>query len=205
MSDPARVISPEARILALQRRARKKQLAKIRAGDGQKSSESSPRGGAGSNASRKAKDHPKTQDSSPIDPAQVFTRTALDATGREVAYQSPSQRDGAAQESLALAHLEAAGLHLLARNVACRVGELDLVMQDGDVLVFVEVRSRMSSRFGGAAASVTVTKQRRLARAAQVFLKTRWRGPLPRCRFDVVAISPEGIDWLRDAFTPGYT
>ena len=205
MSDSASVLSPEARILAMQRRALKKRLAKIRTEDGQARSESAPKDKASPRAGTKAKGPPRTQDRSPIDPAQVFTRTSVDATGRELAYQSPTQRDGAAQETLALAHLEAAGLQLLARNVASRVGELDLVMQDGDVLVFVEVRSRTSSRFGGAAASVTFAKQRRLASAAQVFLKTSWRGPLPRCRFDVVAISPEGVDWLRDAFTPGYT
>lgn len=201
MSNPAGVLSPEARILAMQRRARKKRLAKIRAENGSAQSESAPKG----RASPKANVQSKTQDGLPVDPAQASTRTSVDATGNELAYQSPTQRDGAAQETLALAQLEAAGLQLLARNVASRVGELDLVMQDGDVLVFVEVRSRTSSRFGGAAASVTVAKQQRLARAAQVFLKTTWRGPLPRCRFDVVAISPEGVDWLRDAFTPGYT
>ena len=205
MSNPAGVLSPEARTLAMQRRARKKRLAKIRADDRQEASGSAPKSKASPRASTKEKGPSKTSDSSPIDPAQVFTRTSVDATGRELAYQSPTQRDGAAQETLALAQLEAAGLQLLARNVASRVGELDLVMQDGDILVFVEVRSRTSARFGGAAASVTFAKQQRLARAAQVFLKTTWRGPPPRCRFDVVAISPEGIEWLRDAFTPGYT
>lgn len=205
MSDSPGVLSPEARTLAMQRRARKKRLAKIRAEDRQESLGSVPKGRSSSGASTKAKVRAKTPDRSPTDPVHVFTRTSLDATGRELAYQSPTQRDGATQETLALTHLEAAGLQLLARNVASRVGELDLVMQDGEILVFVEVRSRTSSRFGGAAASVTFAKQQRLARAAQVFLKTTWRGPLPRCRFDVVAISPERIDWLRDAFTPGYT
>lgn len=203
MSDSVGVLNPDARILAMQRRARKKRLAKIRAEDRQAASGSAPK--RRTRASTKAKDPSKTQDGSPVDPAQAFTRTSVDAAGRELAYQSPTQRNGAAQETLALAQLEAAGLQLLARNVASRVGELDLVMQDGDILVFVEVRSRTSSRFGGAAASVTFAKQQRLARAAQVFLKTTWRGPPPRCRFDVVAISPAGIDWLRDAFTPGYT
>jgi putative endonuclease len=131
----------------------------------------------------------------------LFTRS----TGDDAPHQSPTQRHGAAQESRALAHLEAAGLQLIARNVACRIGELDLVMQDGEVLVFVEVRARRSASHGGAAASVTFAKQRRLARTAQFFLKTAWRGAMPRCRFDVVAISADGIDWLRDAFTPGYT
>ena len=169
MSRDAHPLTPEANALAMQRRARKRHLAK-----------------------RAAAADPST--------------TARNA-GRsdDAPRQSPTQRHGAAQESRALAHLEAAGLHLLARNVACKVGELDLVMQDDEVLVFVEVRARRSASHGGAAASVTAAKQRRLARAAQFFLKTVWRGATPRCRFDVVAISADRIDWLRDAFTPGYT
>jgi putative endonuclease len=182
------LLTPEARLLAVQRRARKRQLAKVRA-------EADGRAG---NLSRPTK-------ARRVSSTAAFTRTADTGTPDEGVYQSPSQREGAAQEALALAYLEAAGLQLLARNVACRVGELDLVMQDGELLVFVEVRARQSARFGGAAASVTFAKQRRLARAAEFFLKTLWKGPTPRCRFDVVAISSEEVDWLCDAFTPGYT
>ncbi len=104
-----------------------------------------------------------------------------------------------------MAHLQAAGLHLLARNVACRAGELDLVMREGTVLVFVEVRARRSRQFGGAAASVDLNKQRRLVRAAQHYLQHRWQGPIPACRFDVVAVDGEDIDWMRDAFIAGYS
>ncbi|QEI08549.1 YraN family protein [Pigmentiphaga aceris] len=195
MTDKSRVLSPEARLLATQRRARKRWLAKTRTAAGE-TQPASP---------TKIKVRPTGKTAAADAPSSGFTRTALDTSGRELARQSPTQRHGAEQEALALAHLENAGLQLLARNVASRVGELDLVMQDGDILVFVEVRARSSSRFGGAAASVTFAKQQRLTRAAQVFLKTAWRGPVPRCRFDVVAISPEGIAWLRDAFTPSYT
>lgn len=195
MSARARLLTPEARLLALQRRARKRHLAKENAETDGPVRKPRP--------STKARRPAVSPDARPGEPA-AFTRT-VDTGRQDETYQSPSQRHGAAQEALALAHLEAAGLQLLARNVACRVGELDLIMQDGDILVFVEVRARRSDRFGGAAASVTFAKQQRLVRTAQFFLKTAWRGPMPHCRFDVVAISGEGIAWLRDAFTPGYT
>lgn len=111
---------------------------------------------------------------------------------------SPTQVAGEAAQAVAWRHLQAAGLTLVAANQRCRAGEIDLIVQDDEVLVFVEVRSRQSARFGGAAASVGWDKQRRLWQTAQVFLRTRWRGPLPRCRFDVVAIDDGVLTWLRD-------
>lgn len=121
--------------------------------------------------------------------------------------RSPTQRRGDRAEAAALALLQDAGLVLLARNLACRAGELDLVMRDGDVLVFVEVRARSSARYGGAAASVGVDKQRRLQRAAARFLpvlaRRHWSGALPRCRFDVIALEADGPLWLRGAFGQG--
>lgn len=87
----------------------------------------------------------------------------------------------------------------MASNVLCKRGELDLVMRDGDTLVFVEVRFRASARFGGAAASVDPRKQARLTAAAAYYLQ---RHPinLP-CRFDVIAIDGTGaIQWIRHAF-----
>jgi len=118
--------------------------------------------------------------------------------------RSPSQRRGDRAEAAALALLRRAGLVLLARNLACRAGELDLVMREGDVLVFVEVRSRGSARYGGAAASVGHAKQQRLRRAAQRFLpelaRRHWGAALPRCRFDVVAEEAGGLRWLPGAF-----
>lgn len=113
--------------------------------------------------------------------------------------RSPRQVEGAAGEEHALAHLQAQGLKLVGRNFRCKAGELDLIMQDGEVLVFVEVRKRTNRSHGGAAASVTAQKQARLIRAAQFYLQ-RYRFP-PACRFDVVAIDGERTEWLRDAFT----
>jgi len=111
---------------------------------------------------------------------------------------------GDAVETAALAYLEARGLRLLARNASARGGELDLVMQDGAALVFVEVRYRGSDAFGGGAASVDAGKRRRLVRAAQAYLLRHPRQADAPCRFDVVAASGDpaapAFDWLRDAF-----
>jgi putative endonuclease len=104
---------------------------------------------------------------------------------------------GDAAEERALHYLKAKGLELVERNFRCKGGEIDLVVRDGKTLVFVEVRQRAGRDFGGAAASVTPAKQRRLIIAAQVFLQ-RYKMP-PPCRFDVIAIDGPNMDWLRNA------
>ncbi len=112
---------------------------------------------------------------------------------------------GAASERLAAAHLQAHGLQVLAHNLRCRLGELDLVCLDGAVLAIVEVRQRGRADFGGALASVTPRKQRKIIRAARFFLqrKAEWRAyPI---RFDVLGLQglPGGanrIAWIKDAF-----
>ncbi|AOY92407.1 YraN family protein [Cupriavidus sp. USMAA2-4] len=106
---------------------------------------------------------------------------------------------GAQAEARALAHLQRHGLVLAARNYRCNGGEIDLVMQEADGgLVFVEVRQRSSRAFGGAAASVTPAKQRRVLLAASHFLAA-WPA-VPGCRFDVVAIDGARLEWLQGAF-----
>ena len=108
-------------------------------------------------------------------------------------------------EERALAHLLRAGLRLVQRNYRVgggpsrRAGEVDLILRDHDgTLVFVEVRSRRSLAQGGAAASITVAKQRRTIMAAQAFL-SKMAVP-PPCRFDVVAIDGERMEWLKAAY-----
>ncbi len=105
---------------------------------------------------------------------------------------------GAAAEQRAEAYLMARGLRLVARNWRARGGEIDLIMRDGATLVFVEVRARAGMAYGGAAASVTSTKQARLVHAARLYLATL--GQVPACRFDVVAEEAGRVVWLRDAF-----
>ncbi len=104
---------------------------------------------------------------------------------------------GQSGEDDALKHLQLHGLILQERNFLCKGGEIDLVMNERDTLVFVEVRKRAQSHYGGAAASVTTGKQRRLIVAAQVYLK-RYKMP-PACRFDVVAIDGNELTWLKNA------
>ncbi len=112
---------------------------------------------------------------------------------------------GAEWELTARRELERAGLRLRAANVRYPFGELDLVMDDAEVLVFVEVRYRRSSRFGGGAASVDARKRARLARAAGAYLAATPALARRACRFDVFSISGSGdaqtFDWIRNAFT----
>ena len=121
------------------------------------------------------------------------------------AVAATTKQAGDAAEDQALAHLQAAGLRLLERNYRTPGrggGEIDLVMAERDgTLVFVEVRKRASSAFGGAGGSISHTKQRRIVFAARHYLM-RLRTP-PPCRFDVVAIDGDRIEWLRGAFDAG--
>ena len=128
------------------------------------------------------------------------------APGRAVTTPTTRDRGNAAEDS-ALAHLQAAGLRLVVRNYRTPGrggGELDLVMRDGDTLVFVEVRHRRASSFGGGFASVDAAKRRRLVRAAQLYLGSHPRLAQLPCRFDVVESEGDpaapAIRWLKDAF-----
>ena len=111
---------------------------------------------------------------------------------------------GDAVEDAALDYLQRQGLRLLARNARARGGELDLVMLHDESLVFVEVRYRAGSGFGGGSASVDLSKRRKLVRAAQAFLLRHPQYADAPCRFDVIDASgaPQAplLDWLRDAF-----
>ncbi len=116
----------------------------------------------------------------------------------------PRRGRGLEGEEMAAAHLRAHGLTILARNPRCRFGELDLVCRDRDVLVIVEVRRRARADFGGALASITWRKQRRIVRTTE-FLMLRhagWRGS--KVRFDVIAIDDAArlLQWVVDAFRP---
>jgi len=107
-------------------------------------------------------------------------------------------------EARALALLQRAGLALLERNYITRYGEIDLVMRDGDCVVFVEVRYRGSAVQGGAAASIGVAKRGRLGRAAALYLQAHPALADRPCRFDVVAFDGAAMSapaqWLQHAF-----
>lgn len=108
-------------------------------------------------------------------------------------------------EALARQWLEQQGLVHIDSNWQCRLGEIDLIMRDGDCLVFVEVRYRKSRHFGGALASVTASKQRKLAAAAGIWL-SRQRHAVDACRFDVLGMEPDTdaklqYQWIQNAFS----
>lgn len=102
-------------------------------------------------------------------------------------------------ENRAESLLTAAGLTIEARNWRCRQGEIDLIAREGEVLVFVEVRSRTRTDYGSAAESITPAKQRRIIAAARQYLARLH--VLPPCRFDVVTLDSQGrAAWIRAAF-----
>ena len=108
-------------------------------------------------------------------------------------------REGARAEELCAGLLRRAGLTLLERNWRCRHGEIDLIAEEGDTLVFAEVRKRSGAAFGGAGESVTAAKRARLLAAARLYLTRR---PEASCRFDVFLVDGEAprVQWIRDAF-----
>jgi len=108
---------------------------------------------------------------------------------------------GAQAEQLAVQYLQQQGLKLIGQNYRGRFGEIDLIMQDGTTLVFIEVRLRRNAGFGGAAASIDTHKQQRIVRTAQQYLANLAR--IPACRFDVVlldGVEERNMQWLKNAF-----
>lgn len=109
------------------------------------------------------------------------------------------KNSGAAAEQRAAAYLQQNGLLLLESNFRCRFGEVDLIMKEGAVLVFVEVRLRGNNAFGGAAASITAAKQGKIIKAAQFYLLALHTQP--PCRFDAVLLDNSGqVEWIKHAF-----
>ena len=116
---------------------------------------------------------------------------------------TPKQVAGNAAEAMASAYLEQAGLRILTRNYRVRGGEIDCIALDGQTLVFVEVRLRRNTRFGGAAASIDTRKQQRIIHAARCYLLRFPRQAERPCRFDCVlldSLDANQLEWIKDAF-----
>ncbi len=115
---------------------------------------------------------------------------------------------GRLAEDAAELFLQQHGCQTLQRNFRCRLGEIDLVMRDGDCLVFAEVRFRQPGRFGNGAESITQAKRQKLIRSAGYYLRTKKISSHQVCRFDVLSVgqtkamenSDYSIDWIRSAF-----
>lgn len=119
--------------------------------------------------------------------------------------KTAKQIKGIRAEEIAKQYLENAGLTLFQSNFLCKLGEIDLIMQEKETLVFVEVRYRHSVAHGTGAETIQYYKRLRIIRAAKFFLKSKkWTNTKP-CRFDVVDLSGElsnpSIRWIKSAFT----
>lgn len=108
-------------------------------------------------------------------------------------------------ENFAAEQLKQQGCQIVDKNFNCKLGEIDIILMDNEVLVFVEVRYRKQNSFGGAVASVDNKKQRKLVKAASLYLQIKKITNRYPCRFDVFAIQGEPqrlkFDWIKDAFS----
>ncbi|KTD24088.1 hypothetical protein Lmac_2961 [Legionella maceachernii] len=113
-----------------------------------------------------------------------------------------SLKTGTKAELWARDYLLRQGLRWISSNYRCRWGEIDLIMEEQNCLVFVEVRSRQSRAFGGAIASITSVKQHKLAKAAAHYLQTTKKYNAQPVRFDVVGFEEKGqhVEWIKNAF-----
>ncbi len=114
---------------------------------------------------------------------------------------SPAQAQGHAAEDQAKIYLERKGYHFLAANHRTRFGEVDLVMEQGETVVFVEVRERSDSAFGSPVETVTKKKQARIAKAGIAYVKAQGLARRP-LRFDIVAVQDARLTHIENAFVP---
>jgi putative endonuclease len=105
---------------------------------------------------------------------------------------------GKAAEVAARLYLEHHGLKFVEQNVRYRFGEIDIIMRDGNDWVFIEVKYRTHSQYGGAVNALSLAQVRRLRKAASHYIQLNRIDAI--CRFDVIAADPSGIQWIRDAF-----
>lgn len=108
---------------------------------------------------------------------------------------------GTEKEELAAEYLKAQGAELLAKNFYFHGGELDIIAKDGEYVCFIEVKYRKSKVYGFPEEAVTTTKQRKMIQGAKVFLYQNHYPVDTPCRFDVISIYKEEINWIKDAFT----
>lgn len=114
-----------------------------------------------------------------------------------------SKTIGNIAENLARNYLLAQGLKFIEANYQCKCGEIDLIMQDGDTIVFIEVRHRAAHDYGDGIATVTRTKQHKLIKTAMHYLQKNNLLDILSCRFDVIATAGDdcaSIKWVQDAF-----
>ena len=139
---------------------------------------------------------------SSADQSPTAAESVANGTQRHYAARSPTQLMGERGELIARLYLEQAGLRYVDGNVASPFGEIDLIMRDGAVWVFVEVKRRRSEAFGGAIAAITPHKLARLRKAIALYIQTHPECARADCRIDAVLVQVAGtarhIEWLRN-------
>lgn len=104
-------------------------------------------------------------------------------------------------EEIAKKYLQKQGLKFIHQNFHCKMGEIDLIMQDGESLIFVEVRFRATAHHGSAIETVDFHKQQKLRKTAEAYLQRHYQNNPPPCRFDVIGLnSQQTIEWIKNAF-----
>ncbi len=127
-----------------------------------------------------------------------------DTQSRQLDARKPQQKRhyGEGIEQLAESWLMQQGLEPIERNYGIKAGEIDLILQHEQVLVFVEVRYRADDKHGSGAESITYLKQRKLRKTAEHYLQKQFGNTPPDCRFDVISATgnPVVFDWIKNAF-----
>lgn len=113
-----------------------------------------------------------------------------------------AEKSGSREEKAAATYLRSQGLKLLQKNYGTKAGEIDLIMQESNTLVFVEVRYRRQSAFGSPLETVNLKKQQRIIKAASQYLVENYKDSPPSCRFDVIGVEgqPYSFNWIPNAF-----
>ena len=109
------------------------------------------------------------------------------------------QTKGAWAEDKAYDYLKQQGLSPITRNFRSKVGEIDLIMQDQEDVVFIEVRYRKNANYGSALDSVTYHKQQKIIKTAEIYLQRHYKH-YPPCRYDILAITGSQLEWIKNAF-----
>lgn len=115
-----------------------------------------------------------------------------------------TRKTGASIENIVCNYLKKQGLRLLKQNYQGRFGEIDLIMNENDCIVFIEVRYRKINKYGSGAETITTYKQQRIIKTAYQYLKQYQLFEKQPCRFDVVSVSENqqkpDINWIKNAF-----
>jgi len=115
-------------------------------------------------------------------------------------FQRTSKSIGDSAEEKARNYLIKQGIQILDTNYRCKLGEIDIIAKQDNTLLFVEVKFRKNSKFGSPSEMVTPQKQKRIVKSTQHYLQAHSNLANKACRFDVISIQQNDIEWIKNAF-----